>query len=761
MELLSASALKVQLGNSELLAGVSLALVARDRVGLVGANGSGKSTLLRILAGEAEPFEGSVRRAPGVRVALLSQTDVSLPGKTLAEAAHAATSHARELEARLRLEEQRLAAGESTDADYAALLCEFERVGGYAAEGRAREVLAALGFGQDTWDREVASLSAGERRRLSLALTLTRAADVLLLDEPTNHLDLAAREWLGRYLGAHEGAAVVISHDRALLDAATDRTAFLSGGRLWPEPGAYTVARKRREAALSASHKRMREQEREAERLERMATELAAFGRKAAARKRGAQRKSRALRVLAGARSSVAVTPSRLVTESGHHSRAASGTLVDARHLSVPGLLDDVSVSVRRGEHVALLGPNGSGKSTLARLLAGDLGAAGPLAEVSYLPALKLRLVDQEGRGLEPDATLLSQVAVVVGNAKAPKLLADAGVAPRAWDLAARHASGGERARTGLALAFAQGADLWILDEPTNDLDLEAVEALEVQLKRALASSGAALLLITHDRRLAESLTDEVWSVVDGRIERYRDVKAYLRGEPLLAVPKVALGAAGTGRGGDAEGANGGANAGAPEDTTASAAAGATGATEAPEALEDERSAILALLVEPFAQTARDRDRLRRRVSEIETTLMGLYDARLKAPAPRYRVREHGLSVHGDVTEGRLRLALTDYPETGALDASVILGVAHLRLLEPTAACILPRARSALLDAGTWLAFTVMGARAVQLQTSMPFASRWLRAVGDDWHTADLRAFLMAEGWRASGGNGRRRHKRG
>jgi len=755
VELLSASNLTAQLGSSELFTAVSLTLVVGDRVGLVGANGSGKSTLLALLAGELEPAEGSTRRAPGVRVALLPQTAAGLPGKTVALVARAATSHARELEARLRLEEQRLAAGESTAADYSVLQGEFERLGGYAAEARAREVFAALGFGAEAPQCDVADLSAGERRRLSLALTLTQGADVLLLDEPTNHLDLAAREWLGRYLHAYEGAAVVVSHDRALLDAATDRTAFLAGGRLWLETGGYTVARKRREARLAASHKRRREQLREAERLERMAKELATFGRKAAARKRGAERESRALRLLAGARAPVAHTPALLVTEPEHHPRAASGTLVDARHLSVPGLLDDVSVSVRRGERVALLGPNGSGKSTLARLLAGDLAGAGPLAQVSYLPALKLRLVDQESRGLDPGATLLSQAAAVVGSARAPGLLADAGVARRAWDIPARHASGGERARAGLALAFAQGADFWILDEPTNDLDLEAVEGLEAQLKGVLAASGAALLLITHDRRLAESLTGEVWSVVGGRIERYRDVRAYLRAEPLPAAGVAAESRA---------------EAGAVGDVPARAAADAAGdvparpeadATEATDALEAERSTILALLVDPVGQSARDRARLRARVRQIEGRLMELYDARLPAPAPRYAVMEHGLAVRGDEAEGRLRLVLADDPGAGALTASITGEVAHLRVLEPTAACLLPHARSALVDAGTRLAFTVMGARAVQLQTTMPFESRWLRAAGDDWYTADLRAFLAAEGWTMSATNerGRREHE--
>jgi len=798
VELLRAGAVAVGAAGAELVAGLDLRLATGDRLGLVGPNGSGKSTLLRVLAGVAAPLDGRVARPPGVRVGLLPQSVAALPGRTVTEVLRAATLRARELEARLRESETRLAFGGTADdaVEHAALAAEFDRAGGYGAEAAAREVAAALGFRAGGRDLTCAELSPGERRRLQLAVTLAAAPDVLLLDEPTNHLDLTAREWLTRRLGAYAGAVVVVSHDRALLDAATTRTLFLAEGRAWHEPGPYSLARRRRDAAVGAGHKRARELERDARRLERMAVELAAFGRKAAARRRRAERDGRALRVEARvAAPAERVAPPQLAPRQAPSTRlrAAGGeTLVTVRHLAAEGLLSDVGLELRRGERVVLVGPNGSGKSTVLRAVAGDLTGLGPRAELDYLPGVKLRVVDQLDRGLTPGVPLLEQVAAAVGEAAGRRLLADAGVPARTWELTPEQVSGGERIRAGLALAFAHPADLWLLDEPTNDLDLAAVEALETQLTAMLAGGSAALLLVTHDRRLAERVADEAWSVVDGSLLRYRDVGAYLRGEhepdapvpPAVATTTVATTAVAW------------ADPPGVAETHPPAAAAAVARRPRPGwsdpallALEDERAAVLRMLDDPRDQTARDRERLLRRLNELEAALMARYGDLVPPPAPRYRVVEGGAVVVGDVltdrsvgtkSEGRqlllLRFAEAAQTLGGARSggaagagagpahdpwapgvaagprppearATLVDGVAHLRLLEPADACLLPWARSALVDAATRLAFTVMGAEAVQLQSEAPPGARWLRPVADGWHVAELRDYLRAEGW--------------
>lgn len=798
VELLRAEDLAYDQAGAELLVGVDLRLEAGDRVGLVGPNGSGKSTLLGLLAGLRQPRGGRVRRAPGSEIAYLPQVTPTLPGETIAAVAATTTRRVKELEALLRAEEARLATrhgdphGDAA-AHHSALLGEFERRGGYAADARARELFAALGFPRHTWDREVADLSSGERRRLALASVMAGAADVLLLDEPTNHLDIAAREWLARRLSSFDGAVVVVSHDRALLDRATTRTAFLvpagGGATLRVEKGPYWKARKRLDATEAASAKRRRELEKEAERLETMAAELASFGRKATARRRAAQRTSSTLRTLVVARAEARREDTRFVppaADAGASRTAARGAarptrggrrggrgdvLLSVRHLSVPGLLDDVTLEVRSGQRIAVLGPNGSGKTTLLRCLAGDLAAAGPAAEIAYRAGLRLRLVDQEARGLDDEQSVLGQVAATVGTARATRLLAGVGVAANVWHHTPGGLSGGERARAGLALSLAQGADLLLLDEPSNDLDLEAIEALEAQLGETLEAGGTALILVTHDRRLAERLTDEAWALESRQVVRYGDVGAYLRGEPTAEADE--------------------------DDGTA-----AGGADEAPEQprlphgqddlapLENERSSLLGRLADPLGLTEREAERVRRRLRQVEEELVALFEAGLRTPAPRHRVREGGLTVFGDVVDGRLAAVLMDESATpegdpalrsaeaagaalagwplapgdmgamgvlAAAEARASDGVAHLKLIERTDACLLTEARNALLDAGVRLAFTLLGVEAVQTQSDLPVASRWLRSAGDGWHTTRLGAFLETEGWR----RGRPRRRRG
>ncbi|MBX3139419.1 MAG: ABC-F family ATP-binding cassette domain-containing protein [Trueperaceae bacterium] len=807
MELLRAEGVAYDLGGAELLTGIGLRLDAGDRVGLVGPNGSGKSTLLGLLAGALQPTTGRVRRAPGTEIAYLPQAMATAPDATIGAVAAAAVRRVKELEALLRAEEASLATEVGARAEphadpfarHRALLGEFERRGGYAAQARARELFAALGFPPPTWDRAVAELSSGERRRLALAAALAVAADTLLLDEPTNHLDLAAREWLTRRLAAYDGAVVVISHDRALLDDATNRTAFLvpAGGAttLRLEKGAYSTARKRLDAAERAGAKRRRELEKEAERLETMAAELATFGRKAAARRRAAQREGASLRGRAAAQTEASREDARFVTARGNEGRggwtspvaarggrprgAGNAALLTARQLSVPGLLEDTTLEVRRGQRVAVLGPNGSGKTTLLRCLAGDLSHAGPAAELEYLPGLRLRLVDQEARGLAEGEDVLGQVAAAVGAARAARLLAGVGVTASVWRHAPERLSGGERARAGLALALAHGTDLWLLDEPSNDLDLQAVEALEAQLSEALETGGSALILVTHDRRLAERLTDEAWALEGGRVVRYRDVRAYLRGEPAPAV---------AGEEPPEEPPKAGAVASAPA-ATGGATSSARSENDDLAPLEEERAALLARLADPVDLTEREAERVRRRLRHLEEELVARYEAASPRPAPRHRVREGGLSVFGDVVDGKLALVLMEERPTGGgagstigdeaagaalaawplapaamtalgvlagMEAHASDGVAHLKLIERAGTCLVPHARNAVVDAGARLAFTLLGVSAVQTHSRLPLASRWLRPAGEGWHTARLEAFLHAEGWREEHGNARR-----
>ncbi len=805
MELLIAQRLNVSLGGDALLANLHLRLSAGDRVGLIGPNGSGKSTLLRVLAGRQQADSGRLWRAPGVRVGYLPQSEEpASSGGTVWQVASGSLALVRELEGRMRELEQRSgrAADGTAAADaYARLQAEFEQAGGYAAEAVLRRELAALGFEGKDDERLVTELSAGERRRLALAGTLAAAPDLLLLDEPTNHLDLATREWLGRRLTAWNGALMIVSHDRALLDAATTRTAFLepaadgAGNRLTLEPGPYSTAAARRTVTLRASHKRERERAKEAARLEAMAAELARFGHKAHARKRGAERRLREV-------TKVQLPASRAATpgEEAHSAPqlAAAGraavrggagtTLVEATALSSPPLLNVTSLRVNSGDRIALLGPNGSGKSTLLELLSGSQRSADPRSELRFAGALRLRHVGQVDRGLHGGVTLWDQATQRIGAVTAGRLLSEAGLPPRTWSLPPTAVSGGERARAGLALALAEDADLWLLDEPTNDLDLAAVEALEAQLLAKLEASGAALLLTTHDRRLAERLTTEVWAIEAGAVVRYSGVAAYLAGERSGLEPQGPVGAR------TPTGVQEAARASDREaDATEADDAGRHGAGRQHfpdlDDLELRRVELLRLRDEEPGLTERDRERVHASLAETEGALMAAYAATLPAPAPLYRLVERGYTMYADWV-GDPRMAAPSHlvvvvpqvrPGDTALGAGVaaatllaalaqgaglpdpdllldgfaaawlevrlVDAVGHLRLVERARASVLPSVRVALVDAGVRLAFTRLNARAVQLHRTGELEGSLLRPAGHGWWYLTLEEFLEADGW--------------
>src|SRR5690606_19167652 len=288
----------------------------------------------------------------------LEQAPPAPRGGSVWEAAGAALGPLRSVEAALRAAERDLAAGAPGAAErHAALADEHERLGGYGAEAALREVLHALGFPATRHGDDPGALSTGERRRLALAAALATPCDVLLLDEPANHLDLEARTWLERHLAGRPGALAVVSHDRALLTAATNRSAFLAGGRLRVYPGGYDRAARRAAADDAAAQRRAREMRREARRLEAVAAELARLGRRSRARERRAGELARGAED--GAPTDVGPAPRLPGAEPGRRRR---GWLLTAERLAVPGVLEVGSVRLAAGDGVALLGPTGSGQ---------------------------------------------------------------------------------------------------------------------------------------------------------------------------------------------------------------------------------------------------------------------------------------------------------------------------------------------------------------------------------------------------------------
>jgi len=513
VSILSIQAVARYYGERLVFSGVSFRVARGDRVGLIGPNGTGKSTLLRIAAGRDEPDAGRVALARGTRVALLEQELLAEVPGTVAEHARGAAAHIRELEAEMRALEPRLAQGDAALLDrYSEAQHAFEHAGGYDFEATVKRVLGGLGLG-GLAEREVRTLSGGERTRLGLARLLLDDPDLMLLDEPTNHLDIAALEWLESFLVERDVTALVVSHDRYFLDRVTSRTLSFEGGTVVEYRGPYShYARQRgeRDAALT------RAAERQAAQIARTEEFIRRYG--AGQRSREARGRAKKL-----ARVERLAAPER---EAAHGWRLdaahmASDTVIETTALAVGHdrarpVLRTAPLRVGRGGRVALVGPNGAGKTTLVRTLLGELPAiegyvgSAPTARVAYLAQTQHDL----GAG-----TVLDALRSASGLAE-----------QRARDLLGRFLfrgedvfkdvavlSGGERTRLALARLAAREANLLVLDEPTNHLDVAAREALE----SVLLDYEGAVLFVSHDRYLIDRLAGEVWLVEGGELLRH------------------------------------------------------------------------------------------------------------------------------------------------------------------------------------------------------------------------------------------------
>ncbi len=506
MSLLTISGLTLRMAGRTLLDRADLTIDPGRRIGLVGRNGAGKSTLLRAISGELGADGGDIHFSARARMAQVRQTAPSGPQSLL--------------DTVLEGDPERLALLRELEAPDPARVADIHErlrtIGADAAPARAAAILAGLGFDAAAQARPVDSFSGGWRMRVALATALFAAPDLLLLDEPTNHLDLEATLWLETWLARFPGAALVVSHDRGLLDRAVDSIAHLDRQKISLTPGGYTeFVRIRTEQAMQLG----RAAERIAAQREHMQKFVDRF-RASATKARQAQARIKALARLPVIDTVIEAAPTRFAFPEPVQIAPPVLSLdrVSVGYDGTP-VLRGLSLSIDMEDRIALLGANGNGKSTFAKLIAGRLA---PMAgEMRRSGKLRVGYFAQHQEAeLVATDTPVAHMARALPQAAPPQVraqLARFGLDADRAETPTHNLSGGERARLLLALATREAPGLLILDEPTNHLDIDARDALV----RALGEYQGAVLLITHDPDLVELVSDRLWLVGDGTVRPY------------------------------------------------------------------------------------------------------------------------------------------------------------------------------------------------------------------------------------------------
>lgn len=507
MALITLADAQLAFGHVALLDHADFALEAGERVGLIGRNGAGKSSLLRILGGMERPDDGEVQRQQGLHVAFVAQEPQLVEDATVFEAVRAGLSDVLAL-----IDDYTHGRGELD-----ALQARIEAHDGWNWEQRVTETLHRLRL--EPQDR-VAALSGGNRKRVALAQALVRRPDVLLLDEPTNHLDLDSIEWLENLLLEFRGSVVLITHDRAFLDRVTTRIVELDRGRLLSYPGNFSryQALKQeqlaQEAVINAKADKLLAQEEVWVRKgveARRTRSQSRIGRLEQLRARRSARRDALGRV---SMEVAAGQPSgKIVAELTHVSKSFGDKAV----------VRDFTATLLRGDKVGLVGPNGAGKTTLLKLILGELGADS--GRIRLGSNLQVAYFDQMRTALDPNATLEDFISpgsewIEIGRQRkhVKSYLGDFLFSPARSASPVRSLSGGERNRLLLARLFARPANVLVLDEPTNDLDIDTLELLE----ELLQDYEGTVFLVSHDRSFLDNVvTSTIAFEGDGRWREY------------------------------------------------------------------------------------------------------------------------------------------------------------------------------------------------------------------------------------------------
>jgi len=493
---------------------LNLHFYAGQKVGLIGPNGCGKTTLFRMILGKETPDMGRLVCAGDLKIGYLSQEPSFDGQKTVLEEMHDGMAELLAMLRRIEHLADRMAHPEGKEIsaimnEYDRLCHSFEINGGYSYEARIKSTLAGLGFGPELYNTKTSALSGGQVSRLGLAKVLVRNTNLLLLDEPTNHLDLQATSWLEAFLRAYEGAVILISHDRYLLDRVAEKIVEIDhkSARVWK--GNYSQYQATKEAVSLTQE---REYEKRAEMVERTLDFIARNKDQEGMRKTARGRKTRLNRLL---KENPDFLKKDTAKKTIHFSFADSQIKSDmvlrveqaGKQFGELILFENLSLELTSGQRLGITGPNGTGKTTLLRLILGELTPDKGVIRLG--PSIKVGYLDQQAMSLNTENTVLEEARTA-----RPELLPEAirsrlgaflfsgdDVFKRVGDL-----SGGQQSRLMLCKLVLSGPDLLVLDEPTNYLDIASRELLE----EALQDFNGTILTVSHDRYFLDRIADRL-----------------------------------------------------------------------------------------------------------------------------------------------------------------------------------------------------------------------------------------------------------
>ncbi len=509
-------------GKQDVLKDVSFSIHAGERIALVGVNGAGKTTLFKILLGTMEPDHGLVHRKKGLRLGYLPQDVIELTGKTVLQQVMEVNAAVQQTLAEFNKITKKL--DQTTDrtqceilaVKQSHLLSEMERLGAFDLEFRAKQVLAGLGFKEDSFQTPVETLSGGWIMRVALARLLLSQPDLLLLDEPTNHLDLDSLLWLETFLQNTPSALLLISHDRAFLDRVVQKTFELEKGSLTSFPGNYSrylVEKQKRLQLQEAAYANQQEKIRQLE-------DFIARNRSRKDRAKQVQSRIKTLEQL------VRIKPpsaEQKISFRFPEPERSGKVVMELEHISKSfgqnHLYQGLDLMITREDRIAVLGPNGAGKSTLLKMMTGAVKPDSGRRQVGHKVQMGY-FAQHQLEQLEGAHTVWQEAASVAGDRTYGTLRSLlAAFLFREEDIEKKVSvlSGGEKSRLVILKILLSGANFLLFDEPTNHLDIPSREVLE----EALKNFSGTLCIITHDRHLINALANKVLYIREGKAELF------------------------------------------------------------------------------------------------------------------------------------------------------------------------------------------------------------------------------------------------